>query len=77
MEDQMEIEGTETDLSKACDDLISVKRSLEEAKDDLDRVIQIVISELHKIDKLSIVHRGKVISIKHFEEKESVSVRDA
>ena len=65
----------ETELSKACDDLVEAENILIQSDNHHRKCVQVVANMLNKLPKKSVKHGGRVFSLRVNREKISVTSR--
>lgn len=74
---QLVIEGTDTELSKACDSLLESRTSLTEARAEFNAAESRVIKLMSDSSKKSIKHDGFIIRLAHQEEKDKIQIKSS
>ncbi len=75
--DQLTIEGTDTELSKACDKLLEAQTGMQEARGEYDSCVGKMLSLMKNSGKKSIKHDGRIIRWTHVEEKDKIQIKSA
>lgn len=69
------MEGTDTELSKLCDQMMDARTGMETARKVLHSVEARLIEEMSARGKKSIKHDGRIIKLVHQEEKNKIQVQ--
>lgn len=75
--DQITIEGTDTELSKACDQLLECRTELVEARSKFNAAENKIIALMSGSGKKSVKHDGYIIRWAHVEEKDKVQIKSS
>ena len=72
--EQTTIPGTETELSEAVDRFLKAKASVDESAASRDEAGEEVLRMMKELGKQSVKHDGKLLTIRHFDSKDTLSV---
>lgn len=72
---QMEIEGTSTEMSEACDAVLDARIAVDEAKKVLHAADAHLITMMRDDGKKSIKHDGRIFRLVHQEENNKIQIK--
>lgn len=74
---QLVIEGTDTELSKACDELLECRTELVDARAKFNAAENAIIKLMSGTGKKSVKHDGYIIRWAHVEEKDKIQIKSS
>lgn len=75
MTKQYTLEGTDTDLSAACEGFLKARAAMALAKNELAQAQDLLVTEMTDANKESIRHEGRLFSIRFHESNQTLMVK--